>query len=68
MRKLVLDESSIEICKAKETLGFLEGGGSGPEVCNFHLPLIHSDALGSNGVCEELNGGLVEDALLSFQV
>jgi len=52
---VVLDEASVEIGEAEETLEFLHCSGCGPVLNSCHLPLVHPDTTVIDVVAKELH-------------
>ncbi len=59
-----LDEATVEIGKAKESLQFLNRLGSRPFCHSCYLPLVHLDTFPPDDVSQELHRGAMELAFL----
>ncbi len=59
-----LDEATVEIGKAKESLQFINRLGSRPFCHSCYLPLVHLDTFPPDDVSQELHRGAMELAFL----
>jgi len=59
-----MDESTIEMCKSKETLELFYSGGYGPVMIAV---TIHLEAVFTDVIIKELDRGLMEETFLSFE-
>ena len=66
--RVIMNESTVKVVKAKEGLNFLDFGRTWPFSNALDFGRIHADVSIVNNYAQVFNGSLIERAFLQFEI